>query len=396
MRVFTAVRHANDPSKFYGSLWSSNFYPALNELGCELVESQTDLYATSLFMSEPSGFTKDQLEIRAQTTQRIIDEVKTAHAARKIDVFLSYFYNSHFDPSGFDEIHRLGIPTINYYCNSIYQFGQVAAIAAKANFSWHAEKHARQSYLNVGARPVWVQMAADPKVYRPVPSCKMEQSAVFVGQRYADRDRWMASLIQRGIPVVIYGPGWGEKTPPNGPAASLPVPARPDYRAEVIRIFKRDGIFGAWGRLYRQYQYRNQSRALSSVYSPHARGAVPFTQICTIFSSHEVVLNFSNVWSDGRPGSKLIPHVRLRDFEAPMCRTCYLTGYTDEIEEFYEIGKEIATYNSPEELVEKSRYFLANPSEAEKLREAGYRRALRDHTWTQRFKQLFKEVGLAR
>jgi hypothetical protein len=31
------------------------------------------------------------------------------------------------------------------------------------------------------------------------------------------------------------------------------------------------------------------------------------------------------VWADGRSGSPLIPHVRLRDFEATMCRACYLT-----------------------------------------------------------------------
>ena len=77
-----------------------------------------------------------------------------------------------------------------------------------------------------------------------------------------------------------------------------------------------------------------------------------------------------------------------------MCRTCYLTGYTDEIAEFYEIGKEIDTYSSPEELVDKTRFYINHPDEAEKLREAGYQRALRDHTWECRFQQLFKEIAL--
>ena len=36
MRIFTAARHSNDPAKYYGGLWSSNFYPALRELGCEI------------------------------------------------------------------------------------------------------------------------------------------------------------------------------------------------------------------------------------------------------------------------------------------------------------------------------------------------------------------------
>jgi spore maturation protein CgeB len=121
---------------------------------------------------------------------------------------------------------------------------------------------------------------------------------------------------------------------------------------------------------------------------------VAFNEQARVYSGYEVSLSFSNVWGDGHPGSPLIPHVRLRDFEAPMCRACYLTGHTDEIEEFYEIGKEIDTYRSPEELVDKARFYLRDAAAAERLRDAGFRRARRDHTWVERFRQLFSEVGL--
>jgi len=86
--------------------------------------------------------------------------------------------------------------------------------------------------------------------------------------------------------------------------------------------------------------------------------------------------------------------VRLRDFEAPLCRSCYLTGYTEEIAEFYELGKEIDTYQSPEELVDKVKFYLNHPKEAENLREAAYQRAKRDHTWVNRFEELFEKIGL--
>jgi spore maturation protein CgeB len=115
-----------------------------------------------------------------------------------------------------------------------------------------------------------------------------------------------------------------------------------------------------------------------------------------VFAGYEVVLNFSNVWNDGRPGSTLIPHVRLRDFEAPMCRTCYLTGHTNEIAEFYKLGKEIDTYQTAGELIEKTNHYLKHPAEAERLRDAGYQRAKRDHTWTRRFEELFQKLGVAR
>src|SRR6266511_2179574 len=136
MRIFCAVRHSNDPRFFYGGLWTSNFYPALRESGCEIVESQTDLLPTSRFMGIAEGFTPEELAKRAETTEKILEEVREARGRGPVHLFLSYFYNAHFDPAGFDELRRLGIPSVNFYCNSIYQFEQVAAVAARADFSW--------------------------------------------------------------------------------------------------------------------------------------------------------------------------------------------------------------------------------------------------------------------
>ena len=76
-----------------------------------------------------------------------------------------------------------------------------------------------------------------------------------------------------------------------------------------------------------------------------------------------------------------------------MCRTCYLTGHTDEIAEFYEIGKEIETYRSAEELVDKTKFYLSRPAAAERLRAAGNARARSDHTWVRRFEMLFSKIG---
>jgi spore maturation protein CgeB len=130
------------------------------------------------------------------------------------------------------------------------------------------------------------------------------------------------------------------------------------------------------------------------VVSPHARGAIPFTRIAEVFASATVCLNFSNVWADGRPGSALVPHVRLRDFEGPMSRTCYLTGHTDEIAEFYQLGKEVDTYKTEEELIDKTRFYLSHEEGADQLRAAGFARARRDHTWRRRFEELFSKLTM--
>jgi spore maturation protein CgeB len=407
MRIFCAIRHSVNPSLFYGGLWSANFYPALRQLGHEIIESQTDLLSTSRFMDVPGDFTQEEVEARARTTERILDEVRAAHHRAPLHLFLCYFYNSHFDPPGFDELRRIGVPSVNFYCNSIHQFELVEAEAAKSDFAWHAEKEARQRYLNAGANPVWVQMGANPEVYRPIPGVQRLPKACFVGQRYADRDRWVVELICSGVPIEIYGSGWRL-------GADVSQPLRPDNQ-EIKETYlgRRRRTPGSWRsyldvarenvrrggfvpgilRSVRQVSYRKNTRALLPLLAGSARG--PANDVASVFAEHDVCLNFSNVWSDGRPGSRLVPHIRLRDFEAPMSRACYLTGHSDEITEFYDVGREVDTYRSPDELVDKTRFYLGNSEAAERLRECGYRRALRDHTWRSRFEDLFRKIGLS-
>jgi spore maturation protein CgeB len=393
-RVFCAVRHSTDPRKFHGGLWSGNFYPALRQLGHEVVESQVDLLPASRFMDVASRFSDEQKKIRSRITEQILREVAEAHAKSPIGLFLSYFYNSHFDPAGFEQIHQLGIPTVNFYCNSIYQFELVAQIAAKVRYAWHAEKEARDRYLKVGANPTWVQMGSDPVIYRPREQITRQERCCFVGQRYADRDRWAAGLLSAKIPLDLYGEGWPGATMPAGAdAASHDRGNRlAGYLHAAMDNIHRNGPIGGLRRTVRQWHYRTETRKLNPVLAPASRGYA--AGISETFARYAVVLNFSNVWADGRAGSDLIPHVRLRDFEAPMCRACYLTGYTDELAEFYELGKEVDTYRTPEELADKTRYYLSHPTAAEALREGGYRRAIRDHTWRRRFEELFGKIGV--
>ncbi len=393
MRIFCAVRHAKDPGSFFGGLWSGNFYPALQTLGHEVIESQVDLKPLSEYMHLPGPFKPDIEALRGRVTEQILAEVKQAHAAKPIDLFLSYFYNSHFQPEAFAELHQAAIPTVNFYCNSLYQFELVDQIAAKVQFAWHAEKAGHDLYKKIGARPVWVQMAADPRMYYPVQAERLSR-ACFIGQRYADRDRWLAALVRHEIPVDIYGSGWKPIVAKSSSNSQSETGSSPLYSqwATLRRHWQRYGWFGGFFRSVRHWAYRRASHGWMRDLAPHIQGhaeSIPHT-----LARYEVVLNFSHVWADGLPGSRLIPHVRLRDFEGPMCRACFITGYTEELAEFYELGKEVETYRTIPELIEKTRYYLTHPADAERLRQAGYERARRDHTWERRFQQLFKAIGL--
>lgn len=78
-------------------------------------------------------------------------------------------------------------------------------------------------------------------------------------------------------------------------------------------------------------------------------------------------------------------------FEATGCGALLITDHKSNLHELFEIGKEIVTYKTPEEMVEKIQYYLSYEDERKKIAMAGQARTLKDHTYKRRMKQL-KEI----
>ena len=83
-----------------------------------------------------------------------------------------------------------------------------------------------------------------------------------------------------------------------------------------------------------------------------------------------------------------------RDFEVPMSGGLYVTEYHPELATVYDLGREIVTYEGFEDLRDKIQDLLAHPEKAEEIRQRGYQRARRDHSWEMRFETIFRLLGL--
>ncbi len=83
----------------------------------------------------------------------------------------------------------------------------------------------------------------------------------------------------------------------------------------------------------------------------------------------------------------------MRLFEATGCGALLITDYKDNLNELFEIGKEVVAYRSPEECAALIKYYLANPKEADVIARAGQARTLRDHTYTKRMEQTAEILG---
>lgn len=77
----------------------------------------------------------------------------------------------------------------------------------------------------------------------------------------------------------------------------------------------------------------------------------------------------------------------MRLFEATGCGALLITDYKDNLNELFEIGKEVVAYRSPEECAALISYFIAHPEEAAAIASAGQERTLRDHTYYKRMEQ---------
>ena len=113
-----------------------------------------------------------------------------------------------------------------------------------------------------------------------------------------------------------------------------------------------------------------------------------------MFSRSKINLGFSSCGETHQDDERIL-QIRLRNFEVPMSGGSYMVEFMEELEEFYEIGKEVVCYTGPEDLSEKIKYYLAHEMERETIRKAGYERCLRDHTWQKRFQTVFQQMGLA-
>jgi hypothetical protein len=88
----------------------------------------------------------------------------------------------------------------------------------------------------------------------------------------------------------------------------------------------------------------------------------------------------------GEAAGDYAANVRL--FEITGVGSCMVTDMKKNLNEIFEIDKEVVAFNSGDECVEKIKWLLSHPKEREEIAKAGQRRVLKDHTFRIRAGQL--------
>lgn len=114
-------------------------------------------------------------------------------------------------------------------------------------------------------------------------------------------------------------------------------------------------------------------------------GAGTLTEMPKIFHASRINLNMTM-----RP---IETGLSLRIWDVLGCGGFLLTNYQAEIPEYFEIGKDLETYESMEELEQKVQYYLTHEEERVEIAVNGYEKVARYHTWTQRVTEMLRVLS---
>lgn len=165
--------------------------------------------------------------------------------------------------------------------------------------------------------------------------------------------------------------------------------ANPDFYKKIPSQILYDVSFIGQGHGKRKenINYLKDTGISISVFGRNFGGYLTFDEMVKVFNTTKINLNFS-----GGSYNDALKHIHGRVFEVSMCGGFLLTEYTDGIEEYFEIGKEIECFESIEEAAEKIEYYLEHENKRIEIAEAGHARAMKEHTWEKRLKEVFYRV----
>ena len=303
---------------------------------------------------------------RTKCSEQLWTQIRAAHAAGRLDAVISYCFSSDVEPTLVARTLELGVPWINFFCDSTYAFDLVEPLARVVSLNWFPEHAAIGPYQSLGrsflCRPYAVNPAALPDA-----TCQTAQHALgFVGAPTGNRVLLLAGLWLLGTPATVHGEGWRRAATP---AAWRPAP-RSDRR---MRGSLRERVL---------------VRALTALVRGYAR-PLSDTEMTAFLSGCRVVLGL-NEGRDLRGAYQ--SYMKLRDVEFPGYGCCYLTQHNPDIEHAFEIGREVLTFRSVAEAASVVRRCRRHPDEARARGQAARRRVLAEHTWAARLAELARAL----
>ncbi|MDO1449793.1 glycosyltransferase [Rhodocytophaga aerolata] len=347
--------------------WQFYFKKGIEEAGHEWIETPEIDWAKALVCN--NRFMLD--EWKSETWEKVIKDIESKHTKRAIDIFLSYFYPVHVDIQAIKYIQKLGIPCVNFFCDNVREFKKVPKEYHCFDLNWVPEykalemyKNAKLSYLHL-PMPVWVNRFNRDSTYKEI------YKPTFIGSYDKQRGQLFYKVIQNYKDIELRGPGWNEK-----------IIEKNNYKNISSKLYnqldfiKKHSIKAYFNKIRCSFEKPIDK----AIFNDFLKESVYNEEYFSVSKNAIITIGVNRYPSFYFPSNKPDTYSRLRDIEAPMLGACYLTEWTEGLDQMYEIGKEIETFTSAEELIEKIEDLLKHPNKREKLRKNGQIKALANHS----------------
>ena len=381
LRIFLVI--GGRATSLNGSkIWLRNFYDPLIELGHDVVLFDTDDFAARNGVRPSSPKSKDLL---SDYLPRHFAEL---NRERGFDIFLSYLHNGQIKPAAMASVKNEAVPIINFTTN-YHQFELYKEIAKIVDCNIYISKIAKGGFDSIGVHSYYMPLAASPTFYHP--SSMKSREISFIGSAYGVRPYCLWRVLQNGIDLNIYGPGWKVE---GRFGARLHTVMR---KARFMKDFLSGSVGGSSKGLAALEKELGSSivEEIERSYKSALHAPLNDDAYVRLLAESAIVINFNESRFDhDYMNHRVLLGCNLRDFETPMSGTFCLTEYSEELSSFFEDGKEVVSFRNEFELVDKLKYYIDHETERERIAAAGRNRALRDHTWRKRFENFLSTLEL--
>jgi spore maturation protein CgeB len=330
---------------------------------------------------------------RNELNHRLVRSARALKAAGRLDLIFCIVYDDFLLVETAKRLRDLGVPMVNYHVDMAFQWYRVIRTAPYFDVLAVAQltnsEHLRPYNPNIE----WMPMAANPNFYfrQAVPRSRYEHTVSFVGSFNPFRRALLAECVGKGIRPVVFGRGWISESPSPYRFTWDTYKIFHDVRYYASARLKAEGSESVFGPLRRKYAREFHFQELTGA---DFRGPCDDASLSTIFNQSQVNLGFSDTGWHSETGVRQSKNLqcRLRDFEVPMAGGFYLVQEAPDHSQYYKIGEEIVVWSEPGDFIDKVLFYLRNDRAAVRIREAGQKRVLGEHTWQHRFNHLFARL----
>ncbi len=237
--------------------------------------------------------------------------------------------------------------TVNWFGDDTWRFDNFTSeFAPYFSYCVTTDKYSIPKYHKIGVQNVirsqWAAIDDNQDVMTPLP---YEHEITFVGGHNRYREWFVKQLKKNGVSVECFGHGW-----PNGSLSN----------AEMIKLFRSSKI--------------NLNLSNSASFDLRYLLTHPKNLAHTLHTK------------------KHASQIKARNFEINYFSGFQLADYVPGLEDYYEIGKDLACYGTPEEAAMLINYFLSNEKEREEIRDRGMKVARAKYSYTAQLKSVLDAI----